>query len=205
MPVPRPQPQPVSIRPAQKRDLPALLPIWLAMMEEHAACDHAFVLAPDAASCWLAWMGELLARPEAFAVVAQGPAVGACLSSASASRAGSVSGAGGNVGSAAGPARRADPLGFAVGWVADNLPIYAATEVGFISELAVAAVARRRRVGAALLQACRQWFARRGLMEFQLATAVWNAPAQAFWRAMGGAPVLVRYRFCPTTADLHRR
>jgi hypothetical protein len=32
-------------------------------------------------------------------------------------------------------------------------------------------------------------------MEFQLSTAVWNQTAQHFWRAVGGAPLLLRYRF----------
>jgi ribosomal protein S18 acetylase RimI-like enzyme len=88
-----------------------------------------------------------------------------------------------------------DLLGFCLGWVARNPPIYRVSEVGFISEIAVARAAQRRGVGSALIAEARRWFKARGLQEFQLSTAVWNSPAQSFWSAVGGHPLLVRYRF----------
>lgn len=86
-------------------------------------------------------------------------------------------------------------VGFCLGWVARNPPIYRVSEVGFISEIAVTKKAQRAGAGSALIKASRLWFADRNLVEFQLSTAVWNEAAQRFWRAVGGSPLLVRYRF----------
>lgn len=87
------------------------------------------------------------------------------------------------------------PLGFCVGWVARNPPIYRAAEVGFVSEIAVREQARRRGVGRALMRHAIHWFRERRLCEFQLSTAVWNEGARRFWEELGGEPFLVRYRF----------
>ena len=86
-------------------------------------------------------------------------------------------------------------VGFCLGWVARNPPIYAVSDVGFISEIAVAQQHQGHGVGKALVAAARHWFSKRHLMDFQLSTAVWNQTAQDFWHAVGGAPLLVRYRF----------
>lgn len=86
-------------------------------------------------------------------------------------------------------------VGFCLGWVARNPPIYRTPEVGFVSELAVAKRLQRTGIGRALMAQARAWFAARDLPEFQLSTAVWNEPARAFWQALGGQPLLVRYRF----------
>jgi GNAT superfamily N-acetyltransferase len=86
-------------------------------------------------------------------------------------------------------------LGFCLGWVARNPPIYKVSEVGFISEIAVAKAAQRQGVGKALMAASHRWFAERRLTEYQLSTAVWNDKARAFWLASGGQELLIRYRF----------
>jgi GNAT superfamily N-acetyltransferase len=85
--------------------------------------------------------------------------------------------------------------GFCLGWVAYNPPIYRISEIGFVSEVAVTRAAQRRGIGSALIAAARRWFREQGLAEFQLSTAVWNSTARSFWEAVGGAPLLVRYRF----------
>lgn len=89
----------------------------------------------------------------------------------------------------------AELVGFCLGWIARNPPIYAVSDVGFISEIAVAKTHQGRGMGKALVAAARRWFSRRHLLEFQLSTAVWNQNAQEFWQSVGGAPLLVRYRF----------
>ena len=73
--------------------------------------------------------------------------------------------------------------------------IYRVSEVGFISEIAVTRLSRRLGVGRALIDGARDWFRARHVLEFQLSTAVWNEQAQQFWKAVGGEPLLVRYRF----------
>lgn len=91
--------------------------------------------------------------------------------------------------------KKGDVVGFVTGWVAYNPPIYEARVVGLISEIMVHRSARHLRVGSELVTAARAWFAKRELPEFQLSTAVRNAGARSFWRAQGGKPLLVRYRF----------
>ncbi len=86
-------------------------------------------------------------------------------------------------------------VGFCVGWIARNPPIYRAPEVGFISEIAVTASAQRRGVGRSLVREAARWFAGQDVVEMQLSTAVWNEGAQQFWRSLGGKPLLVRYAF----------
>lgn len=85
--------------------------------------------------------------------------------------------------------------GFCTGRAACNPTIYETRRVGLVCELAVCPAARRRRVGAALVAEARAWFAARALDEFQLSTALANDAGRAFWRAMGGEELLVRYRF----------
>lgn len=87
------------------------------------------------------------------------------------------------------------PRGLCVGWVARNPTIYAVTEIGFIAEICVSQGYFCRGIGGALMHAARQWFSARKLGEFQLATAIWNTDAQAYWSRHGGLPCLVRYRF----------
>lgn len=87
------------------------------------------------------------------------------------------------------------PAGFCLGWIAKNPAIYRISEVGFISEIAVTQARRRCGVGRALVALARAWFREHNVEEFQLSTAVWNREAQAFWKAVGGEPLLLRYRF----------
>lgn len=86
-------------------------------------------------------------------------------------------------------------VGYCLGWLARNPPIYAVDTVGFISEIAVRCDLRRKGIGGRLIEEARRWFAVRDISEFQLATAVWNAGAHAFWERIGGRPILMRYRF----------
>lgn len=91
--------------------------------------------------------------------------------------------------------KQAVPIGFCLGWIARNPPIYALRDVGFVSEIAVAQAFRKQGVGQSLIARARKWFAKHKLLEFQLSTAVWNHTAQSFWARTGGMPMLLRYRF----------
>lgn len=86
-------------------------------------------------------------------------------------------------------------VGLCLGWLAKNPVIYRVSDVGFVSEIAVTRGLRRHGVGRALIDAAAAWFRERDVHEFQLSTAVWNQEAQAFWKALGGEPLLLRYRF----------
>jgi ribosomal protein S18 acetylase RimI-like enzyme len=95
-------------------------------------------------------------------------------------------------------------IGFCLGWIARNPPIYRVPEVGFVSEIAVRRVYQRQGVGRALIAAAIRFFEGRGVDEFQLSTAVWNEDAHAFWKALGGEVLLLRYRFSIGTTARHR-
>lgn len=90
--------------------------------------------------------------------------------------------------------RNDKPVGFCLGWVAQNPAIYKVRQVGFISEIAVRSGERRQGVGRALVATAVRWFEEQGLAEFQLSTAVWNEDARRFWKSLGGQELLVRYR-----------
>lgn len=85
--------------------------------------------------------------------------------------------------------------GFCCGWVTRPPPIYAADQVGNLSEICVAEKARGRGVGGALMRAAEAWFAERELTAYQLATAVFNTSAQSFFAGQGGRPISTRYTF----------
>lgn len=85
--------------------------------------------------------------------------------------------------------------GFCCGWVARHPAIYAAREVGLLSEICVAARSSRKGVGQALMKAAKEWFVARDVDDFQLATAQFNSGGQAFFASLGGRPILQRYHF----------
>ncbi len=86
-------------------------------------------------------------------------------------------------------------VGFCLGWIAKNPPIYRIDRIGFVSEIAVVRSHRRRGIGGLLMGAARGWFRAQGLDELQLSTAVWNEDARRFWESVGGEPLLIRYGF----------
>jgi GNAT superfamily N-acetyltransferase len=90
---------------------------------------------------------------------------------------------------------RGEKIGFVSGCVLVNAPVYAVSEVGFLSEMAVVPSMQRKGVGRALLRCLKTWCAQQGVQEMQLSTAVQNTVARAFWEAEGGLPSLVRYSF----------
>jgi ribosomal protein S18 acetylase RimI-like enzyme len=86
-------------------------------------------------------------------------------------------------------------VGYALGVVADMVSSFFAHEAtGFIADLFVSPGCRRQGVGRQLVTALAGWFAERGLRQFEWHVAAHNEEAMAFWRSLGGAPVLIRMR-----------
>ena len=84
-------------------------------------------------------------------------------------------------------------VGYALGMVADMISSFFAHEpTGFIADLFVSPACRRSGIGRRLVAALMDWFAGRGVQKYEWHVAARNEDAQAFWRALGGAPVLVR-------------
>lgn len=87
------------------------------------------------------------------------------------------------------------PVGYLLGLIVDLMPdMFAQQPSGFLADIFVEESYRRRGVGRALVDALRQWFVGRGVTVFDWHVAARNPEGQAFWRAMGGQPMMVRMR-----------
>jgi len=76
-------------------------------------------------------------------------------------------------------------IGYVIGYVAQNPPIFPNPNYGFIADLCVTTSARRHGVGALLVQGISQWFRSRGMTSIQMNVAHNNPVSQAFWRKIG--------------------
>lgn len=76
-------------------------------------------------------------------------------------------------------------IGYAIGMLNENAPVFALRAYGFVSDICVTAAWRRTGVGRRLFGELRAWFHRHGLTCVQLNVAALNPTSQAFWRAMG--------------------
>jgi len=76
-------------------------------------------------------------------------------------------------------------VGYIIGHLADNPPVFETRHYGFISDICVATDWRRSGVGRQLFAAIRDWFRRHGITVIQLNVAALNPVSRAFWRKMG--------------------
>jgi len=76
-------------------------------------------------------------------------------------------------------------MGYTIGVVAENPPIFKMRYYGHVSDICVAPEWRRQGVGCRLFAALRKWFRQHGLMVVQLHVAAFNPSSQTFWRQMG--------------------
>jgi GNAT superfamily N-acetyltransferase len=76
-------------------------------------------------------------------------------------------------------------LGYTIGHMAENPPIFELRYYGHVSDICVAPDWRRRGVGRQLFAALHSWFDQHGLSVLQLSVAARNPVSRAFWREMG--------------------
>ncbi len=76
-------------------------------------------------------------------------------------------------------------VGFLLASQAMRPPVFAERRLGMIHDLMVDARARRGGIGRALVDACLEWFARRGETQVELRRHEGNPEAVAFWQALG--------------------
>lgn len=69
-------------------------------------------------------------------------------------------------------------------------PILEETERGEITDLGVRPEARRRGIGRRLVEAATGWVRDQGVDRIEIQVATGNAEGQAFWRALGYAPLM---------------
>ena len=81
-------------------------------------------------------------------------------------------------------------IGYVMGYIGENPPIFTQQRYGFIADLCVTQVYRQRGVGEKLVTAMCDWFRRRGLENAQMNVAHGNPSSQAFWRKIGGMDYL---------------
>ncbi len=81
-------------------------------------------------------------------------------------------------------------LGYILGYIGQNPPMFPQTRYGFIADLCVTRALRRQGVGTGLVRAICQWFRAQGMRNIQLNVAHLNATSQAFWRKLGCADYL---------------
>ena len=86
-------------------------------------------------------------------------------------------------------------VGYVLCMIVDWLPEMFEFEMGgMLADIYVLPEFRARGIGQALVNVARDWFAGRGIRQFEWYVATANRSGVAFWRAMGGHEVMLRMR-----------
>jgi len=86
-------------------------------------------------------------------------------------------------------------VGYVLGMIVDLMPdMFAQEPSGFLADIYVEPAYRRLGVGRALVQDLRAWFATHGILFFDWNVSARNPDGEAFWRAVGGQPMMIRMR-----------
>lgn len=89
----------------------------------------------------------------------------------------------------------AQVIGYVLGVVVDLAPeMFEQESTGFLADIFVDQAHRRAGAGRALVNALTEWFQAKGLRSYEWHVAARNPEGIAFWRAMGGEPLMIRMR-----------
>jgi ribosomal protein S18 acetylase RimI-like enzyme len=173
----------VRIRRARRGDIPALVSLFRAHLEYHAALDPRYEPASDARLT--EFFHERLREPDTLILLAESGSAGASPSQ----------GAQGYVLAQMRGSRRASS------WVERLLlrvrpgqPFSFPAAVGYIADCFVAAEARRQGIGRQLVEQALEWCRRRGATEVELGVLPNNPTGRAFWEALGFKPCRMEMR-----------
>jgi GNAT superfamily N-acetyltransferase len=83
-------------------------------------------------------------------------------------------------------------VGFIIGHIGERRAVYQERSEGLIGDTYVAESWRRRGVGRLLVAHLTQWFRRREVSQICVGLAAANPVSNAFWRALGFRPHLIR-------------
>ena len=85
-------------------------------------------------------------------------------------------------------------VGFILGEIRDNVPIFSPGQVGHVSVLIVDDNARLNGIGTSLWNGMREWFEEKGITTFELYTEHGNSVSGPFWQKKGFETILERRR-----------
>lgn len=145
---------------ATKADVPAILDLWIELMDFHAALNPVFTRSADAREKYEVFLWNLLDSGEALCLVArEEPSSGA-------------------------------PAGYALARINREPPVFERMPRGLLLDFYVRPGARRRGLGGAMLGRMKEWFAGRGIARIEVMMYPGNPIASAFWRKQGFADYL---------------
>ena len=146
----------MAIRPATAEDVPALLPMVAAICAMHQRLDpERYPMLPDVVDRYERWLPLRAADPRSVLLVAGAPDA------------------------------PDTPVGFLVGTVEPNIPIYRLTEFGYIHDLWVEPPHRRAGHAGALIDAALARFRTLGVAQVRLETAAMNDAARRLFASRG--------------------
>jgi GNAT superfamily N-acetyltransferase len=161
------------IRPATADDVPGVLPMVRAICDLHQRHDpQRFKVRPDVLERYAKWLPERAADPRSVFLVAEQHA-------------------GTDAPAQAAPARARTLVGFTVGTIEPEVPIFWVPECGWIHDLWVEPEQRRAGVARALAQAAVDRFRALGVAQVRLHTGVFNDAARAAFGSIGFRPCVV--------------
>lgn len=153
----------MPLRPATPDDVPLVLLMVRALLDEHAARDpERFATLPDVLDRYTKWLPIRAADPRSIFLVAEEPDIPSDI-----------------------PGGEPTLAGFVVASTESSIPIYATHEFGWIHDLYVVPAARRRGIARVLVQEVIARFTALGVTQIRLETASFNDAARATFAAEG--------------------